>query len=119
MDIDVEPLDSTNGIQKLPDIPASRTLSQESIEFRFENLWIESPLTKASQKYNLPATESDESLLKELQNLFKTISHKKKRIGVHGPKQFIMKLKSQNGYYLNKKYFLVRCNKMPMNFSIF
>ena len=109
--------DSNNNpsLKDLPEIPISRAISQESMSSTFENLWTDTNYSKIAEKYQLETKSSDRTLLNELQSLFATISSKKKRIGVHGPKEFVGKLKSQNGSFkLNKKYLQEQCSKMLM-----
>ena len=85
----------TDTTKELPSIPISRAISQESISSNFDNLWADSKIGKIAHYLDI-SVKGDKTLLNELQSLFSIISLKKKRVGVHGPKEFISKLKSQN-----------------------
>lgn len=61
-----------------------------------KRVWATSPLSALLEGHAFDSEHSD-NLLTALQDLFLQISSQKKRLGVIAPKQFITKLKAENG----------------------
>jgi hypothetical protein len=60
------------------------------------NLWAGSVIESIVSKIAVDESLND-TLLGTLQNLFSVITSQKKQVGVIGPKQFMIKLKQENG----------------------
>lgn len=61
------------------------------------DVWAGSSIDQIVQHYSIEG--NSDNMLDAIQNLFVAISNQKKQVGVIGPRQFITKLKQENGTF--------------------